>query len=88
MNLKNGKVFTSKFVRTGPSSYERRIYRTAVSQTLRNTGLNWSWYSLLLRNTVVLYRVHKIVTFFPLREVALAHLSFNVTFLLHVGLLA
>ena len=35
---KNGKVFTSKFVGTGPSSYEKRIYRTAVSQRLRNTG--------------------------------------------------
>ena len=25
--LKNGKVFTSKFVGTGPPSYEKRIYR-------------------------------------------------------------
>jgi len=33
------KVFTSKFVGTGPSSYEKRIYRAAVSQGLRNTGL-------------------------------------------------
>jgi len=33
------KVFTSKFVGTGPSSYEKRIYRSAVSQRLRNTGL-------------------------------------------------
>jgi len=24
MNLKNGKVFTSKFVGTGPSSYEKK----------------------------------------------------------------
>ena len=40
MNLKKiGKVFTSKFVGTGPSSYETRIYRVAVSQRLRNTGL-------------------------------------------------
>ena len=40
MNLKKiGKVFTSKFVGTGPSSYEQRIYRAAVSQRLRNTGL-------------------------------------------------
>jgi len=39
MNLKNGKVFTSKFVGTGPSSYEKRIYRAAVSQRLRNTGV-------------------------------------------------
>jgi len=36
---KIGKVFTSKFVGTGPSSYEKRIYRAAVSQRLRNTGL-------------------------------------------------
>jgi len=35
----NGKVFTSKFVGTGPSSYEKKIYRTAVSQSLRNTDL-------------------------------------------------
>ena len=34
---KNGKVFTSKFVGTGPSSYKKRIYRAAVSQRLRNT---------------------------------------------------
>jgi len=36
---KNGNVFTSKFVATGPSSYKKRIYRPAVSQRLRNTGL-------------------------------------------------
>jgi len=36
---KIGKVFRSKFVGTGPSSYEKRIYRAAVSQSLRNTGL-------------------------------------------------
>jgi len=40
MNLKkNGKVFTSKFVGTGPSSYEKRIYRAAVSQRFRNTAV-------------------------------------------------
>ena len=37
---KNGKVFTSKFVGTGPSSYEEIIYRAAVSQSLRNTDLD------------------------------------------------
>ena len=38
MNLKkNGEVFTSKFFGTGPSSYEKGIYRAAVSQRLRNT---------------------------------------------------
>jgi len=40
MNLKKiGKVFTSKFVGTGPSSYKKRIYRAAVSQRLRNTAV-------------------------------------------------
>jgi len=41
MNLKKiGKVFTSTFVKTGPSSYKKRICRAAVSQRLRNTGLD------------------------------------------------
>jgi hypothetical protein len=36
MNLKKiGKVFTSKFVGTGRSSYEERNYGAAVSQSLR-----------------------------------------------------
>ena len=39
---KTGKVFTSKFVGTGPSSYEKRIYRAAVSRRLRNTGVGYS----------------------------------------------
>ena len=37
---KIGKVFTSKFVGTGPSSYKKKIiYWAAVSQRLRNTAL-------------------------------------------------
>jgi len=36
---RNGKVFTSKFVGTGPSSYEKRIYRAVVSQRFRNIAL-------------------------------------------------
>ena len=32
-----GKIFMSKFVGTGPSSYKKRIYRAAVLQSLRNT---------------------------------------------------
>jgi len=41
MNLKKiGKLFTSKFVGTGPSSYKKIIYRAAVSQRLRNTEIN------------------------------------------------
>ena len=38
---KSGKVFTSKFVWNVPSSYEKRIYRAAVSQRLRNAGLEY-----------------------------------------------
>jgi glutaminase len=42
MNLKKiEKVFMSKFVGTGPSSYEKRIYRAVVSQGLRNTGIEY-----------------------------------------------
>jgi len=33
------KVLTSKSVETGPSSYEKRIYRAAVSKRLGNTAL-------------------------------------------------
>ena len=33
-------TLTSKFVGTGPSSYEKRIYRAAVSQRLRNTAID------------------------------------------------
>jgi len=36
---KTGKELMSKSVGTGPSSYEKRIYRAAVSQRLRNTAL-------------------------------------------------
>jgi len=36
---KIGKLFANKIVGTGPSSYKKRIYRAAVSQKLRNTGL-------------------------------------------------
>ena len=36
---KIGKVFTSKFVGTGPSSCEKRTYRAAVSQRLGNTAV-------------------------------------------------
>ena len=46
---KIGKVFTSKFVGTGPSSYEKRIYRAAVSQKLRNTGVGKTENSYLYR---------------------------------------
>ena len=35
----NLKVFTSKFVGTGPTSYKKIIYRAAVSQRLWNTAV-------------------------------------------------
>jgi len=42
MNFKKiGKVLTSKSVGNGPSSYEKRIYLSTVSQRLRNTGLEY-----------------------------------------------
>ena len=41
---KNGKAFTSKFVGTGLTSCEKRIYRAAVLQRLRNTDLGY-WLS-------------------------------------------
>ena len=41
MHLKRyGKLFTIEFARTGLSSYEKRIYRAAASQRLRNTALD------------------------------------------------
>jgi hypothetical protein len=36
---KIGEVFTSKFVGNRPLSYKKIIYRAAVSQRLRSTGL-------------------------------------------------
>jgi hypothetical protein len=52
MNLKKiGKVFTSKFVGTGLSSYETRIYQAAVSQRLRNTDLYFDLPSSLYHRT-------------------------------------
>jgi len=46
MNLKKiGKVVTSKSVGSGPSSYEKRIYRAVVLQRLRNTGVREEGYS-------------------------------------------
>jgi len=50
---KIGKVFTSKFVETGPSSYKKRTYRAAVSQRLRNIALYPSAWSQSLSANVV-----------------------------------
>ena len=54
MNLKKiGKVFTSKSVGTGPSSYEKRIYRAAVSQRLRNSDVERRVWRYKLRRATV-----------------------------------
>jgi hypothetical protein len=61
MNLKNGKVFTSKFVGTGSLSYKKRIYRASVSQRLRNTALNVSHAGIepgLTMNVRLQYKIH------------------------------
>jgi hypothetical protein len=39
MNGHKNRLQAGTVVGTGPSSYKRRIYRAAVSQRLRNTGL-------------------------------------------------
>jgi len=54
MNLKNGKVFTSKYVGSGPSSYEKRIYGAAVSQKFRNTDLGFQ-FRITFENTKNVY---------------------------------
>ena len=48
MNLKeNGKLFTSKSVGTGPSSYEKKKnYQAAVSQRLRNIVIECTYTNL------------------------------------------
>jgi len=56
LTKKIGKVFTSKFVGTGPSSYEKRIYRAAVSQSLRNTVINDSHETTPKRNILPFLR--------------------------------
>jgi len=48
LKKKSGKLFTSKSVGTGPSSYKNRIYRAAVSQRLRNTHIN-HWGLIIFR---------------------------------------
>ena len=57
MNLKKlERYLRSKFVGTGPSFYKKRIYRVAVSQMLRNTGLRSVRYSLSVTGQQVKFR--------------------------------
>jgi hypothetical protein len=48
---KIGKVFTSKFVGTGPSSNKKGIYRAAVSQMLRNTAIEEAVFDELITHS-------------------------------------
>jgi len=60
MNL---KVFTSKFVGTGPLSNKKIIYRATVSQRLRNTELDHvvvENYPDVVENAIILH--HNAVT--------------------------
>ena len=65
---KNGKVFTSKFFGTGPPSYEKRIYRAAVSQRLRTSGIIAVVTRLQTGTTNVCSSPGKVVRFFALSK--------------------
>jgi len=57
---KIGKLFTSKFVGTGPSSYEKGIYQAAVSRRLRNTALHVSNKWLFIIRRLFVYTQHTV----------------------------
>jgi len=54
---KIGKVLTSKSAGTGPLFYEKRIYRTAVSQRFRNTVLHELRY-IVIKNYFEVYALY------------------------------
>ena len=54
---KIGKAFTSKFVGTGPSSYEKRNYLAAVSQRLSYTDVDDCLVCRAALHTSHLYKV-------------------------------
>jgi hypothetical protein len=58
---KIGKEFTSKFVGTVPSSYKKRIYRTAVSHRLRNTGIKHNGNDETEANRRFIYHLYQVV---------------------------
>ena len=60
---KNGKVrvFTSKSVGTGLSSYEKRLYRAAVSQRLRNIGLDVFVHFVCIHRRLVAANRHVVI---------------------------
>jgi hypothetical protein len=54
LKKKIGKVFTCKCVGTGPSSFEKGIYRAAVSQRLRNTAIRRFKFMLIVIDVIQL----------------------------------
>ena len=54
---KIGKVVTSKFVGTGPSSYKKRIYLATASQRLSNPVLVNGYRDLLPRDKGLNFKV-------------------------------
>ena len=68
---KNGKVFTSNVVGTGPSSYKKIIYRVAVSKRLRNAALRDCYPTLELGNQKLLFLCRLFIHYirsYPLRS--------------------
>ena len=67
MNLKKKwkGIFTSKFVGTGPSSYEKIIYRAAVPQRLRNadSGKAFAWALLAVLFSETLHAAEELNAF-------------------------
>jgi hypothetical protein len=60
LEKKIGNLFSSKFVGTGPSSYEKRIYQAAVSRRLRNTAVHVSNKWLFIIRSLFLYTQHTV----------------------------
>jgi DNA mismatch repair ATPase MutS len=77
---KMGKVFTSKFVGTGPSSYKKRIYRAAVSQSWETLpyGIIICDVSVSTMFTTLFYRRHDFRKYIIEYNVCVLMLSTNL----------
>ena len=67
----------SKFVGTGPSFYTKRIYRTAVSQRLGNTGLEN--HHEAVKNIYLKANMHTNYTLFRLTDFTVSNTYLFVT---------
>ena len=85
MNLKKkiGKLFTSKFIGTGPSSYKQRIYWAAVLQRLRNTILDKAVASCLVMKIPTFLEARQFIAVFTKSRLLtiMSYLSFHTVFL-------